>query len=78
MTGLAAVSPQWDCALLTVSHAACFRAPRIWSLLLARHDPAMPQRVCDTFGATTAVRVPVARPRSIAGVDTRTKEGKRG
>ena len=30
-------------------------------LTYGRHDPAMPQRVSDTFGATTAVRVPVAR-----------------
>ena len=79
MTSLATVSPQWDLVRCSVSHAACFRVRHKVPHMLV---PAVRwTRSCmrDTFGTKMAVRMRARRmPRSIAGVDTRTKEGKQG
>jgi hypothetical protein len=69
MGSLATVSPQWACVRCAVGHVASQGASHMV------HRPATPHRVCFTFGATTAVRMPVARrDRSQVWTDVRTKE----
>jgi len=46
-------------------------------MLFVAHDHAMQQRASDTFGATTAVRVPVARRDRSQVWTLGTKEGER-
>jgi hypothetical protein len=69
MGSLATVSPQWACVRCAVGHVASQGAAHMV------HRPASPQRVCFTFGATTALRMLVPRrDRLQVWTDVRTKE----
>ena len=82
VTSLATVSPQWDCVRCIVSHVGYFRVrhkvphilvPAVRSTRSC-YAAACLRHIWCHHGSARARRT----PRSIAGVDTRTKEGKRG